>query len=72
MKKLNLKNIIWKEGKHYVGQCLNVDVSSFGNTKKEALKNLDEAIELYFEGTDKIDFTKVVRPEIIALSVKYA
>jgi len=48
MKKLNLKNIIWKEGKHYVAQCLNVDVSSFGKTKAEALKNIKEALDLYF------------------------
>ena len=49
MKKLSLKNILWKEGKHYVAQCLNVDVSSFGKTKAEALKNIKEALDLYFE-----------------------
>ena len=49
MRTINLKNVVWKEGKHYVAQCLNVDISSFGNSKKEALKNLDEALELYFE-----------------------
>ncbi len=43
------KNIVWKEGKYFVAQCLNVEVSSFGKTKIEALKNLDEALELYFE-----------------------
>ena len=43
-----LKVLVWKEGKHYVSQCLNVDVSSFGKDKKEALVNLDEALELYF------------------------
>ena len=48
-KKLNLKNILWKEGKYYVAQCLNVDVSSFGKTKTEALKNIKEALDLYFE-----------------------
>src|SRR3989344_4335452 len=49
MKKLNLNNIIWKEGKYYVAQCLNVDVSSFGKTKEEALKNIKEALDLYFD-----------------------
>lgn len=49
MPKVNLKNIVWKEDKYYVAQCLNVEVSSFGKTKKEAIKNLDEALELYFE-----------------------
>ena len=37
---MSFKNIVWKEGKYYVAQCLNVDVSSFGVTKKEALVNL--------------------------------
>lgn len=52
MKKEHLKNVVWKEEKHYVAQCLNVDVSSFGNTKEEALNNLKEALELYFEDRD--------------------
>lgn len=48
-KKINLKNIVWKEGKYYIAQCLNVDISSFGGTEKQALKNLGEALALYFE-----------------------
>ncbi|NCS98571.1 hypothetical protein GW764_00105 [Candidatus Parcubacteria bacterium] len=47
-KSLQLNNIVWKEGKHYVAQCLNIDISSFGNTRKKALSNLEEALELYF------------------------
>ena len=49
MKTVYLKNIVWKEGKFYVAQCLNVDISSFGKTRKEALSNIQEAVELYFE-----------------------
>jgi predicted RNase H-like HicB family nuclease len=41
--------VVWQEGKHYVSQCLNVEVSSFGETTDEALSNLREAVELYFE-----------------------
>ncbi|OIN95794.1 HicB family protein [Candidatus Desantisbacteria bacterium CG1_02_38_46] len=41
--------VIWKEGRYYVSQCLNVDVSSFGKNVEEAKKNLREAVELYFE-----------------------
>lgn len=52
--KNDLKNIVWKEGKYYVAQCLNVEVSSFGKTKKEALSALDEALELYFEDILKL------------------
>ena len=47
--KTEFKNIVWKEGDDYVAQCLNIDVSSFGKSKEEALKNLNEAIELYME-----------------------
>ena len=49
MKKLTLKTVVWEEGKHYVAQCLNVDVSSFGKTKIEAMRNIREALELYSE-----------------------
>jgi predicted RNase H-like HicB family nuclease len=49
MPKIDLKNVIWKEGKYYISQSLDVDVSSFGKTKKEALDMLQEALELYFE-----------------------
>lgn len=45
----NIKYSINKEGKYYVAQCLDVDVSSFGSTQEEALENLQEAAELYFE-----------------------
>lgn len=46
-------NVVWKEGKYFVAQCLNVDVSSFGKTYEEALKNLQEATELYLEDAPK-------------------
>jgi predicted RNase H-like HicB family nuclease len=42
--------IVWQEGKYYVSQCLNVNISSFGKSIDEAAKNLKEAVELYFEG----------------------
>ncbi|MCL5411729.1 MAG: type II toxin-antitoxin system HicB family antitoxin [Patescibacteria group bacterium] len=44
-------NVVWKEGKYFIAQCLNVGVSSFGKTYEEALKNLQEAMGLYQEGT---------------------
>lgn len=48
MRKIELENVVWKEGEFFVAQCLNVDVSSFGKTKQEALTALNEALELYF------------------------
>jgi len=67
--KKSFKNVIWKEGKYFVAQCLNIDVSSFGQTKKEALANLKEALELYFEDASKQEIGIVDRPEIVVSSL---
>ena len=48
MKEINY--IVWKEDSHYVSQCLNVEVASFGATIEEAIQSLLEAVELYFDG----------------------
>jgi predicted RNase H-like HicB family nuclease len=45
----SLKYIIYREGDYYVSKCLNVEVASFGSTIDEALANLKEAVELYFD-----------------------
>lgn len=40
---------IWREGEWYIAQCLEVDVASQSETEDEALANLREALQLYFE-----------------------
>lgn len=40
---------VTREGKWYVAQCLDVDVASQGKSVEDALENLKEALELYFE-----------------------
>jgi len=72
MKTIQINNAVWKEGDYYVAQCLNVDVSSFGNTKEEALTNLQEALELYFEDNDHPEINVVDHPEIVGSVLKYA
>ncbi len=72
MRTAPLNTVVWKEGKYYVSQCLNVDVSSFGSTKKQALDNLHEALELYFDDKKVAAPTKVERPEIVPLRLRYA
>jgi len=69
-KKGKFITVTWKEDKYYVAQCLNIDVSSFGKTRKQALKNLKEALELYLEDVPKSKITKVEQPSISLL--KYA
>lgn len=39
--------LLWKEDKWYVGKCVEVEVASQGKTKKEALKNIEEALSLF-------------------------
>lgn len=72
MRKIDLKNVVWKEGKHFVSWNLNTGISSFGDTKKESLKSLEEALELYFEDIPISKITKVERPDIVPLIFKHA
>jgi predicted RNase H-like HicB family nuclease len=57
MKEINY--VIWNEGKHYIAQCLNVEISSFGDSIDEARKNIKEAIELYFEGETDLEIQNI-------------
>ena len=72
MKKITLQNVVWKEGKNFVAQSMFPDVSSFGKTKKEALKNLEEALELYFEDAPKRFFTPIKSLQIEKQTFCYA
>jgi len=51
--------VVYREEEFFVAQCLNVDVSSFGSTRDEAVANLKEAVELYFEGESDSTYTLV-------------
>ncbi|WP_067969363.1 type II toxin-antitoxin system HicB family antitoxin [Nocardiopsis trehalosi] len=42
--------VVHREGDQYVAQCLEVEVSSFGDTREEAEAMITEALELYLEG----------------------
>lgn len=72
MKALNLQSVVYKEGKYYVAQCLNVDVSSFGDTESEALANLKEALELYFEDMPEPNIADVTQPHLKSLTLQGA
>lgn len=45
----NIKYVVYQEGNFFVSQCLNVDVSSFGESVDEAVFNLKDAVELYLK-----------------------
>jgi predicted RNase H-like HicB family nuclease len=59
MKTLNLQSVVYQEDTFWVAQCLNVDVSSFGESEEGALENLKEALELYFEDNDQPEISEV-------------
>jgi predicted RNase H-like HicB family nuclease len=47
---MQLTAAVTHEAPWYVARCLEVDVASQGQTVEEALANLKDALELYFEG----------------------
>ena len=44
----------FKEGRNFVAHAIELDVSSCGGTKQEALKNLNEALRLFLEEAEKM------------------
>ncbi len=46
---VRLTAAISQEEELYVARCLEVEVTSQGGSVEEALRNLQEALELYFE-----------------------
>ena len=51
---LRVPVLTWKEGAVYVADCPAVRIASRGNAEQEALDNLREAIELYFEDAPEV------------------
>lgn len=45
-----LSYVIFADDGVFVARCLDVDVASDGPTEQEAVANLKEALELYFDG----------------------
>jgi predicted RNase H-like HicB family nuclease len=72
MKNIKYSSVVWQEGEHFVAQCLNVEVSSFGNSRDEALLNLREALSLYFEDAVEQKFSPIINAEIINSTLNYA
>lgn len=61
--------VVRKEDKWYVAKALEVEVTSQGRTEKEGLKNLKEALELYFEDQDDIDLTQINNPKLQSIII---
>lgn len=61
--------IIEKEDEWYVALCPELDVASQGKTIEEATANLKEAIELYLQEADEIEYKNFSRPFITTIEV---
>jgi predicted RNase H-like HicB family nuclease len=59
---------VTREGEFYVARCLEVEVTSQGFSFEEAMQNLQEALELYFEDEPLPD--RPSQPIIATLEVK--
>ncbi len=58
--------LVWREDRLYVAKCNEIELVSQGKSKKEALGNLKEALELYF--IDEPTFTKL--PSLSEISLE--
>lgn len=67
----NLHYVIWKEGKWFVARCLEVEVASQGESEKVAVKNLTEALELYFEDEKQPTLAKIEHPRVQTFSLSF-
>lgn len=65
-----LHSVVWKEDRWFVARALEVEVTSQGKNEKEAIDNLKEALELYFEDQSKIDLAPVNKPKLQDLSIQ--
>jgi len=64
--------IIEREGSGYVSLCPEVDIASQGDTIEEALGNLREALELFFETASQQEIGSRLRGEVYVTSVEVA
>mgnify|MGYP003301853673 CR=1 FL=1 len=58
--KIKYNVIIQKEENWYVSKCIENSVASQGKTIEESLKNLKEAIELYYETEEPVQPKEVL------------
>ena len=67
-----LTGIIEREGDGYVALCPELDVASQGNTVDDARKNLQEALELFFEIASPEEINTRLHDEIYITQLEVA
>ena len=61
--------VFYRDEKAWAAQALNVDISSFGDSRQEAQAAIKEALELYFEDAPQADVIHVADVEVESVSV---
>lgn len=64
--------LIEREGDGYVSLCPELDVASQGDTVEEAKRNLQEALELFFETASAAEIAERLHGEVYVTSVSVA
>ena len=67
-----LTAIIEREGDGYVALCPELDIASQGQTIEEARKNLQEALELFFETASPEEIKERFHGEVYITRVEVA
>ena len=67
-----LTAIIEREGSGFVALCPELDVASQGDTIDEARKNLQEALELFFETASPEEIKTRLHEEVYVTQVEVA
>jgi predicted RNase H-like HicB family nuclease len=70
MKTKKLTGIIWREGDGYVSLCPELDIASQGDTIEDARKNLQEALELFFETADPSEIEERYREDVFVTGME--
>lgn len=62
----SLTAMVWKDGKAYVAECLEVGTISQGESTESAIKNLAEATDLYLSlrPNDHLRKVKLIKFEL--------
>ncbi|MBU1776749.1 MAG: hypothetical protein KJ899_08920 [Gammaproteobacteria bacterium] len=63
----NLQFVVTEEDGAFVASCQEIEITSEGDTAEEALANLKEAVELYYEDDDPIVLTRRESLRLLAL-----
>ena len=71
MSKKELKALVWKEGNWFVAKAIGLEVASQGKNRGEAVKNLEEAVDLLLED-ENIEIPNRIVPENPEITSLYA